>query len=93
MAQYAYGKIFPAIGIARLGNSPAEFFIGPETPGLTPDPGGSYKDAAGAVKRQAARFRLYAFDKDGRAVAELTADHPDVAKLAWTVSLANKKAE
>ena len=25
-------KIHPAIGIARLGNSPYEFFIGPELP-------------------------------------------------------------
>ena len=25
-------KIHPAIGIARVGNSPTAFFIGPETP-------------------------------------------------------------
>jgi len=25
-------KIYPAIGIARLGNSPTGFFIGPERP-------------------------------------------------------------
>ena len=32
-------KIHPAIGIARVGDHPTEFFIGPETPGLyTPPP-------------------------------------------------------
>ena len=25
-------KIHPAIGVARVGNSPTEFFIGPESP-------------------------------------------------------------
>jgi hypothetical protein len=29
----AYCKIHPGIGIARLGNSADEFFIGPEAPG------------------------------------------------------------
>jgi hypothetical protein len=93
MAQYSYCKIFPAIGVARLGNSEAEFFIGPETPGLPPDAGGSFKDAAGRAKRQAARFRVYAFNAEGKAVAEVTADHPDVASLVWKVTLANRKAE
>jgi hypothetical protein len=93
MAKYSYCKIFPPICVARLGNSPTEFFVGPETPGLGPDPGGSFKDSEGRVKRQAARFRLYAFDETGKAVDELTADHPDVAQLVWKVTLANKKAE
>ena len=29
----AYAKIFPPIGIARLGDSDTEWFIGPEWPG------------------------------------------------------------
>jgi hypothetical protein len=90
---YAYCKIFPGIGIARLGNSPKDFFFGPEVPGVVPDHGGSYKDAQGRVKRQAARFRVYAFNSQDQIVAELTADHPDVVALTWTVTLANKKAE
>jgi hypothetical protein len=88
----AYCKIFPAIGIARLGNSPDAFFFGPEAPGTFPDNGGTYKDSAGRVKRQAARFRIYGFDAGGQVVAELTAEHPDVASISWQVSLANKKA-
>ena len=31
-------KIHPAIGIARVGNSPDEFFIGPERIGQRPEP-------------------------------------------------------
>ena len=49
-------KIHPAIGVARVGDSPDGFFVGPESPG---DAGsdGPYKDGAGRIKRQAARFR------------------------------------
>jgi L-Lysine epsilon oxidase N-terminal/L-lysine epsilon oxidase C-terminal domain/Iron-containing redox enzyme len=89
----AYCKIFPAIGIARLGNSPDEYFVGPEVPGLAPPNGGSYKDAQGRVKRQAARFRVYGFNERDEVVAELHADHSDVAEITWSVTLANAKAE
>src|ERR1051325_4316727 len=51
--------IHPAIGIARVGNSPDEWFLGPEVPGPHPIPRGGFKDSAGRIKRQAARFRLY----------------------------------
>ena len=93
MAKYSYCKIFPPIGVARLGNSPTEFFIGPETPRLGPDAQNSFKDGAGQVKRQAARFRIYAYNDAGKVVDELTADHGDVSSLVWKLSLANKKAE
>ncbi len=53
-------KIHPAIGIARLGNSPDEFFIGPEKPRELPMPDGGFKDSQLRVKRQAARFRIFA---------------------------------
>jgi len=29
-------RIHPAIGIARLGDSPTDYFIGPEAPGVAP---------------------------------------------------------
>jgi hypothetical protein len=58
-------KVHPAIGIARVGNSPAEFFIGPERVGQEPAPSGGFKDAQCRVKRQAARFRIYAHHDDG----------------------------
>ena len=82
--------IHPAIGIARVGNSPEEFFIGPELPWATPSPEGGYKDEAGAIKRQAARFRIYGYDEDGNVTQELTSQN---ASIRWTVHVANKKAE
>lgn len=82
--------IHPGIGIARIGNSPDGYFIGPEAPGLTPNPTGGFKDAQGRIKRQAAKFRIYGLDEHGAVVAELESDH--VTTITWTVRLANKKA-
>jgi hypothetical protein len=89
MEDIAYCKIHPGIGIARLGNSPDEFFIGPETPGHPAEPAGGFKDASGRVKRQAARFRIYGYDARNAVVQEVTlAD----ARIVWTVHLTNAKA-
>ena len=88
--EIAYCQIHPGVGIARVGNSPDEFFIGPESPGHMAHPANErFKDGQGCIKRQAARFRVYAYDKDGVAIRELTADE---ATIEWTVQLANKKA-
>ena len=38
-------RIHPAIGIARVGNSKSEYFIGPEVPFPTGPPPGGYRDA------------------------------------------------
>lgn len=65
-------KIHPAIGIARVGNSLTDYYVGPEKPGVHTRPSGGYKDAKGAVKRQAARFRLFGYDKHGKLVKEIT---------------------
>jgi hypothetical protein len=81
--------IHPVIGIARVGNSPDEYYFGPEIPGGLPIAPGGYKDASGAMKRQAACFRVFGLDAQGRVVRELTADD---ATIVWTVHLANKKA-
>ncbi|NIK58881.1 LodA/GoxA family CTQ-dependent oxidase [Kribbella shirazensis] len=81
-------KIHPAIGIARVGNSPDEFFVGPERIGERPEPPGGFKDAQCRVKRQAARFRIFAHHDDG-SVDELT---DATAEISWTVHLVNAKA-
>ncbi|MEU9112294.1 LodA/GoxA family CTQ-dependent oxidase [Streptomyces sp. NPDC048483] len=83
-------EIHPTIGIARLGNSPDGFFIGPEAPGIPPRPDGGFKDTAGRIKRQAARFRVYAYDQAGTVLGELTSAD---AQLTWTAELANTKGE
>lgn len=81
--------IYPGIGVARLGNSDNDFFIGPEVPDPAPEAPGFYRDATGALKRQAARFRIYGLNAEGKTVRELTAAD---AKIEWTVHLANKKS-
>ena len=85
----AYCKIFPPIGVARVGDSTERdgFFIGPD--GIAPPPT-RYKDAQGAVLRQAALFRVYGFDAENRVVGEITADE---ATITWTAELANKKSD
>ncbi|HSS50896.1 MAG TPA: LodA/GoxA family CTQ-dependent oxidase, partial [Thermoanaerobaculia bacterium] len=88
--EIAYCQIHPGVGIARMGNSPDEFFLGPRAPGETPAPEGGFKDRLGRIKRQGAEFRIYGYNQDGVAVKELTADDADVT---WTVHLANRKAE
>lgn len=91
MPNVAYCKIFPSIGIARIGDSPDGFFIGPEAPGCPPNPDGGFKDADGRIKRQGARFRVYGFDAAGNAIEEITQTTAG-ASITWTVQLANLKA-
>lgn len=93
--------VHPAIGVARVGNSPDDYFVGPEAPGVapplakpgTPPAGAKYKDALKRVKRQGARFRIYEFTRDDSGavtdVREITAAD---AHIQWQVHLANRKA-
>jgi len=83
--------IHPGIGIARIGDSREEdgFYVGPEVPHPPHATVDEMRDGTGAIKRQAARFRVYGLDAQGRVVRELT---PADAEIEWTVHLANKKA-
>jgi len=72
--------VHPAIGVARLGNSPDEFYLEPETIGGlpiectadgTPKMDGGrpvfvkkFKDDQGRIRRQGAQFRVFAFDSN-----------------------------
>src|SRR6478609_9262973 len=89
--------VFPPIGIARIGNSATDFFVGPErrdSLGVEVLPDGtereveSTKDAQHRVKRQAARFQLFEVDAAGQ---ERPAVLPAGASVRWTVRLVNKK--
>jgi len=51
--------IHPSIGVARIGNSLEEYFLAPEVVHPPPQPPGFDRDASGALKRQAVRFRIY----------------------------------
>ncbi|AJT69129.1 LodA/GoxA family CTQ-dependent oxidase [Streptomyces chattanoogensis] len=85
-------KIHPAIGIARVGNSAEQPFVGPESPDQPPLPPGSYKDGSGKIIRQAARFRVYGYNRAGQVVRELKLGEEGVTEIKWSVQLANKKA-
>lgn len=97
-------RVYPPLGIARVGNAtdPANPFddlyvFGPETiGGHATLPSGSdakfvddFRAPGGAIKRQAARFRIYATLKDG-ATKELTL--ADGVGIEWRVAIANLKA-
>jgi hypothetical protein len=110
--------VHPGIGIARLGNSPTDFCITPETAGglpiacdesgnalLTPDgksevPVEKFKDEAGRVKRQAARFYVCEHNEEhpeGRPLkigdrVEGGGNFGTLVDVQWRVYLANKKA-
>jgi hypothetical protein len=83
--------IYPPIGIARVGSSSDEWFVGPEAPEPRREPLGFYRDGKGALKRQAARFRIYGLNARGEIVRELTGEDSN-AEITWTVELANTKA-
>jgi L-Lysine epsilon oxidase N-terminal/L-lysine epsilon oxidase C-terminal domain len=88
-------RIHPAIGIARVGNSPDGFFVGPEQPGVPGNWGGqqfnSFRDEQGRIKRQAARFRVFEYPEDGSAPKEVKIG-TDLVSIEWRVHVANKKA-
>ena len=82
--------IHPGIGIARVGDAETEFYMGPEVTSLAQHDASDYRDGSGALKREAARFRIYGFNAAGEVVRELTVNN---AKIEWTAHIANRKAD
>lgn len=82
--------IYPPIGVMRVGNSKDEYFIGPlvDEPVIEKDIY-AYRDKTGALKRQAAQFRIYGLDANGKAVEELTMRN---SEITWHCQLANQKS-
>lgn len=95
-------SVLPCIGVARVGNAPEKFYVGPETyRGLPTTPEGAeiteadLRDAKGALSRQAARFHVGFQDDGGYREVSPGANLKDnlkVVSISWTVHLANKKA-
>ncbi len=81
--------IYPPLGISRVGNS-QEYFLAPEVPGIPAVLDGRYKDKNQKVKKQVQRFRIYAFNKAGEVIREVTAAEGHL--IEWTVHVANTKA-
>jgi hypothetical protein len=85
-------RIYPSIGIARVGDSRDGFFIGPEAPGVVP--AGPFRGSDNGIKPQGARFRVFQVDIDANqneTVRREVTGAPDV-QIEWTVQLANRKA-
>lgn len=96
-------EIHPRIGVARLGNSQTEFYLAPETIGGLPiacdtkgnvlddaGPVQKFKDQVGAIKRQAAKFRIFKTEESG-ASQEIRLQDDDIEKIEWAAHIANKK--
>lgn len=91
-------RVYPPLGLARVGNAKGErdYIVGPEViggPPTLPDSSPAlyvdhFRTTDGSIKRQAARFRVYAHFEDG-SVDEVTADD---ARIVWHVAVANLKA-
>lgn len=85
-------RIYPSIGIARMGNGPAkkeEVIFSPEVPwrnifetDIEP------YTSEGALKKQAQRFYIYQCDEQGNPLRKIS---PDDYDIEWFVEVANKK--
>lgn len=88
-------QIHPAIGFARVGNSP-ESYPAPTIPGVITPPE-SYRDSSPQkrLKRQAATFWVYEYDlanPEAAPVLVKAGADQEVVGIEWTVHLANRKA-
>ncbi|KAM6493633.1 hypothetical protein JOM56_009994 [Amanita muscaria] len=100
LTDIAYVEIFPPVGIARFGDSENEYFLAPEVPGRTSPPAGidKFRDSEQKIRRQAVRFRVYAYDENNNNLGEINSKvvigpaAQEHYTLQWTVHVANKKA-
>ncbi|GES85619.1 hypothetical protein RCL2_001272300 [Rhizophagus clarus] len=91
-----------SLNVARVGNAINDsddkhnkdyFYVGSEIPGIyvgKGDPNFKFKDNKGRIKPQAARFRIYGYDKNGTNLGEIKLKKG--VDITWTVVLANRKA-
>src|SRR6266545_7317242 len=88
-------SIYPAIGVARVGNS-EQFFVATEIPGIPCnwDPTArrfkQFKDGDKKILRQAAPFRVFIMDDSGNPIKEVK--RSEGFKIKWTIHVANRKA-
>ncbi|WP_064968073.1 LodA/GoxA family CTQ-dependent oxidase [Tenacibaculum ovolyticum] len=85
-------KIYPSIGIARMGNGPAnkeDVIFSPEVPWANLfETNQEYHTINGALKKQAQRFYIYECDSNDIPIRKLEIQN---AQIEWTVEVANKK--
>lgn len=56
-----------------------------------PSPVKTFKDDTGRIRRQGARFKIFAYDATSPEGREVVLGDPSIASLEWTVHVANKK--
>lgn len=92
-------KIYPSIGVMRVGNS-EEFYLAPESPGGLPinypETGrpftkDDFRDSQKRMKRQAAQFRIFKCE-EGKDPVEVKMGQEGLAQIEWSCHLANKKS-
>ena len=85
-------RIYPSIGIARLGNGPAEkehVIFSPEIPWANIfETDNEYLMPDGKIKKQAQRFYIYECDSSGKPVRQID---PADYDIRWSAEVANKK--
>lgn len=85
-------RIYPSIGIARLGNGPAEkehVIFSPEIPWANLfETDNEYLMPDGKIKKQAQRFYIYECDSSGKPVRQI---NPADYDIRWSAEVANKK--
>ena len=85
-------RIYPSIGIARVGDSKDGFVTAAEAPGTVP--AGPYRGSDGGLRPQGVRFRIYEVEIDANEneVARTEIMATKTTKITWMISLANRKA-
>jgi len=84
-------RIYPSIGVARLGNGPAEkdkVIFSPETPWENLYDANVDYLIDGKIKKQAQRFYIYECDDEGKPTHKISAQEYEIE---WSVEVANKK--
>ena len=85
-------RIYPSIGITRMGNGPAEkdqVIFSPEVPWANLyETDNEYLTKTGQLKKQAQRFYIYECDEHGNPTRRIYEDEFDIE---WSVEVANKK--
>ncbi|AMA60160.1 LodA/GoxA family CTQ-dependent oxidase [Bradyrhizobium sp. CCGE-LA001] len=90
-------KIHPAIGCARLASNKDYYEFFEQEKKREADPQSvkymSLRDGKHWIMRQAVRFRIFAYDNQGREIGELTGDIMTRLGLraTWTANVANRK--
>lgn len=85
-------RIYPSLGIARLGNGKAtkdDAVFSPEVPWANLfETDLNYLNAQGEIRKQAQRFYVYQCDSTGKPLSKIDLSEYDVV---WTAEVANKK--